>query len=526
MSVWAPLLLSTALISAGMLAVAGATEETIHQQESMTLTILHTNDLHGHVTPWQGWEGELAGRTVGGAAVLATAVKEVRASLGAEPVLLVDAGDTLGDTMLAVETRGKAVVELMNAIGYDAMVMGNHEPDFTMETLKQRVQEAHFAVLAANVIEVRSGQPMFEPILIREIRGVTIGILGLAYSHTAMTTRPQNVADVRFHPAAETARYWIPRLRRQGVQVLMVLSHLGLGADMELARVVDGIDVIVGGHSHNRISDPVQIGRTIIVQAGAHGSDLGRLDLALRGGRLDGHRGQLMRLDHDRYAPDPEIAALVEQLREPYRAQLEERIAMAEKGLARAQTLGGPAPRRRDAESPVDELFADLLREALHVDIVLLPGVGYGVALGPGAVTADDLRNLLPHESEIITMKLSGRQLGEILEQSLENVLTENATERVGGIIQVSGLAFAYDPKKPPFNRILWITVQGERLESARLYEVATNSLLSQGGHRYHPFLDDIDRKPRGTEYDLIRRQLAVRHRLEPPPAGRIQVVR
>lgn len=524
MKSWAPLVVSTVVLSAAVPVFGGSLEGLVNRQESAALTVLHTNDLHGHLIPWRGWEGELAGRTVGGAAVLATAIKQVRASVGAEHVLLLDAGDTLGDTMLADETQGSAVIQFMNAVGYDAMVIGNHEPDFTMATLQEQLQEARFTVLAANVTDGRSGHPIVQPALIREVAGVRIGILGLAYPHTALTTLPQNVAGVRFLPPGETARQWIPRLRGQGVQVLIVLSHLGLEADMELARTVDGIDVIVGGHSHNRVSQPIQVGSTLIVQAGAHGSDLGRLDLELRGGLLHGQRGELLNLDHDRYAPDSEIGFLVARLREPYRTRLEEPVAITETGLARAQTLADSASGNRDAESPADELFADLLREALQVDLVLLPGVGYGVAIEPGTVTAEELRNLLPHESDVVTMKLTGRQVCDIIEQSIDNVLTEDANEKVGGMIQVSGLAFAYDPKRPPFHRLRWITVRGERLDPARFYEVATDSLLSEGGHRYRTFLDGADRTTRGREYDLIRRQLASTRRIEAPAADRIHV--
>ena len=115
------------------------------------ITVLHTNDIHGHLLSWQGWEGELAGKQVGGLDRLATRVRQVRAEVGPERVLLLDGGDTIGDTMIAAETEGRAVIEAMNAIGYDAMVMGNHEPDFTAEKLRSRIAEARFPVLAANI---------------------------------------------------------------------------------------------------------------------------------------------------------------------------------------------------------------------------------------------------------------------------------------------------------------------------------------------------------------------------------------
>lgn len=503
-----------------------AAEQSSAEAGPKSLTILHTNDWHGHLSAWRGWDGPLAGKTIGGAALLATVVKQVRTAVGAEAVLLLDAGDTFSDSMLAVETQGRAVVQVMNAVGYDAMVVGNHDPDFTMKVLHQRIQDADFAVLAANLLDGQTAQPSVQPAVIREKAGVKIGILGLAYPHTALTTQRHNIEGVQFVSAAEVAQKWVPQLRSQGAQLVVVLSHLGLGADVALARAVADIDVIVGGHSHNRINRPLQIGRTLIVQAGAHGSDLGRLDITVRDGQVEGHHGQLVLLDHDIYAPDPEMAALVKQMRAPHRERLEAPVTKTSRVISRAQTLAGPTPRQRDAESPVDALFADLLRAALQVEIVLLPGVGYGVAIGPGMVTAEDLRNLLPHESQMVSMKMTGEQIGEILEQSIENVVTDDPTKRVGGMIQVSGAAFTFDPAQSSFHRLQHVLVQGEPLQPDRVYEIATNSLLAQGGHRYRAFLKGRDRQERGSQYDLIRDRLQQYGVIEPPPAGRIQALR
>lgn len=490
---------------------------------STTLTILHTNDLHGHLFAWRGWEEPFAGKTIGGADRLATAIKGVRSAVGENQVLLVDAGDTFSDAMLAAETQGRAVVQVMNALGYDAMVVGNHDPDFTMEVLHQRIQEANFAVLAANLLDARTRQPAIQAAVIHERGGVQVGIVGLAYPHTALTTQSHNVEGVQFVSAAETAREWIPQLRRQGAQVIIVLSHLGLGADVALAQAVIGIDVIVGGHSHNRLDAPLSVGRTLIVQAGAHGSDLGRLDVLVNNGQVVGSHGRLMLLDHEIYASDAELATLLNRLRAPYRTKLEAGVAKAMEDIPRAQTLAGSTPRRRDAESPVDELFADLLREALNVDLVLLPGVGYGVALAKGIVTDESLRNLLPHDSQMVSMTLSGKDLRHILEQAVQNVVADNPNERVGGMIQVSGLTFTYDPDRPPFERVQQVIVGAEPLQDDRMYMAATNSLLAEGGHRYQSFTDGRERAQRGSQYDIVRQQLQRHGTVGLPPAGRIQ---
>ena len=223
--------------------------------EKRELTILHTNDIHGHLSKWTGWDGDLKNKTVGGLDRLAAQVVKVRSEIKAENVLLLDAGDTIGDSFVAAETEGRAVIETMNRIGYDAMVVGNHEPDFTAEKLLERIREAKFPVLAANIVRKTDDELFTKPYIIKTIGGVRVGILGLAYPNTPLTSARKNVDNLTFREAVETAREYVPRLREEGAEIVVALTHLGLNADKQLAEKVKGIDVIVGGHSHNRMTD-------------------------------------------------------------------------------------------------------------------------------------------------------------------------------------------------------------------------------------------------------------------------------
>ena len=472
-----------------------------------TLTILHTNDLHGHVEPWAGW-GELADRTIGGLDRLATAIKQARTAAGPGRTLLLDAGDTFGDTLIADRTKGKVMVDAMNAMRYDAMVIGNHEPDFTAATLKERIREARFPVLAAN-IRVGNGQLFARPYVLRVVNGVHVGILGLAYPNTPATTASKNVEGLTFLDAVETARAFVPRLRDEGAQLVIVLSHYGLASDQKLARDVAGIDLIVGGHSHNRMTDAVREGDTLIVQAGAHGSDLGRIDLDIANGRIVGHRRRLITIDNATYAPDAKVAAVLRRHLRRDRAEIDRTIAEAASPITRAQTLAGQTPGKRGQQSPADSLFADLLREATGAEVALLPGVGYGVAIPPGPISNGLLRNLIPHESKTVTLTLTGAQLREIIEQSLENTHTGDPTKKVGGIIQPSGLTFEYDRDAPSGKRVLEAMVGSVPLDPARRYRVATNSLLAEGGHHYRTFKDASDKQAGPPQHELVSEALA-----------------
>ncbi|MHB0970755.1 MAG: substrate-binding domain-containing protein [Thermoanaerobaculia bacterium] len=483
---------------------------------AQTITILHTNDLHGHVMPWRGWQGDLQEKEAGGLARLATAVAAVREHAAA--VLLLDAGDTIGDTLEAVETKGSVVIAAMNAIGYDAMVIGNHEPDFTAAELERRQAEARFPLLAANLRRA-DGSYFTRPYVLRTIGETTVGIVGLAYPNTPLTSSRKNVRGLQFGDAIETARDIVPRMRREGAEVVIALTHLGLTHDQELARKVPGIDVIVGGHSHNRMREAKRLGSTLIVQAGAHGSDLGRLDLELRDGAVVSHRRTLIPITGLR--ADPAIDALLAERLTSVRTKLEEEIGTARETIIRAQTLSGQEPEKRDAESKADSLFADLVREATGADIALLPGVGYGVAIPAGPIRARDLRNLLPHESKIFIVRLTGDEVRQVMERAIQNVVTKDIREKVGGMIQVSGLELAWSGDRPYGRRVVSLRIGGIEPSAGRSYRVAINSLLAEGGHRQE-ILAAKERREAGDLFSIVAQEIRRRGSIAPPQAGRI----
>jgi 5'-nucleotidase / UDP-sugar diphosphatase len=481
------------------------------------LTILHTNDIHGHILPWTGWQGEMNGKTVGGFDRLASVVRKVRAERA--NVLLLDAGDTISDTMPAVESKGAVVTELMNAVGYDAMTIGNHEPDFGPEALRQRIAESRFPVLAANLYDRNSNTHFTKPYVIKTAGGLRVGILGLAYPNTPLTTSPKNVEGLEFREAVETAAKYVPLLRKERVDLVIVLSHLGLNGEKHLAENVPGIDVIVGGHSHNRMRDPLQVGGTLLVQAGAHLSDVGRIDLTVDGGKVVRHRRELILLDNAVVGSDTEIAAILRRAR----PRSDQSLAQASGPVVRAQTIAGDQPEPRDAQSPADSLFADLIREKTGADIVLLPGVGYGVAMQPGTIREAHLRNLVPHDSKVVTMTLTGKQIRDILEQSVENVVTKDPKKKVGGMIQVSGVEFTWSEGAPAGSRVKDVRIASAALDPARSYRVATNSMLAGGGHNYSTFQRGTDRKEAGPQFETIRDAMAARKQISVPSDQRIR---
>lgn len=505
-------------------AVGEERKPSANRQSSVSMILLHTNDLHGHLRGWRGWQDEFKGKTVGGVSRLATAIKQVRQN-DSENVLLLDAGDLIGDTMIADLTEGSALIGVFNHLGYDAMTFGNHEPDFGISALRERIDQATFPFIAANLITKDTEQSFVKPYLIKRVGNTAVGILGLAYPKTPWTTAAKNVTEVVFQEPVAAVERELPKMREAGAELIVVLSHLGLSADERLAKSVSGIDVIVGGHSHNRTEQAERIGQTLIIQAGAHGSDLGRLDLTIQDGKITAHRHSLITLDHAVIAADEATEKLVGELEESHAKELGKQIGIAGGWLIRAQTIAGQKARKRDEESPVDSLFADIIRSELKAELAFLPGVGYGVAIPEGPITASQLRQLAPHDGKLVSMRLSGKQVLEILEQAVENTFTEDVQAKVGGMIQISGLRFRYDSRAKKGSRVVHVECTDCEWELTKHYRVGTNTMLSKGGHNQQTFLQGKQIQEYGRQYETLAAWFAEHSPIVTPPPGRIAAV-
>jgi 2',3'-cyclic-nucleotide 2'-phosphodiesterase (5'-nucleotidase family) len=498
---------------------------------SGSFTILHTNDIHGRHQPFRVSPGNATAQTgdpgrspssferagqVGGFAHLATAVARVRQERGADHVLLLDGGDTFSDDLLGNLTQGAANIQLMNALGYQFMALGNHDFDYGTARTRELQQLARFPLRGANVLEKATGKPFLgEPTEVFTVGGVRVGVLALAYHNTAQTGNPDNTRELTFGSGIEAARRYVPALRARA-DVVVVLSHQGTKVDELLAREVPGIDLIVGAHSHDRITPPRQVGSVWVVQALSDAAVLGQLTVQVKEGKMTSVEGIAPTLWTEEYPADTKMAQLVDSLRVPHKAQLEEVLA----------TATGRIGRQYKSASPFDQLAGELLREATGTELAFLPGVGYGVSLEPGPITREMLYTLLPHPSKVVTLELTGAQVLQLLEQTATNQNPGNDLARVGGLLQTSGLNWTADLNWPIGQRVSGVQVNGQPLNLQRRYRVVTHNGMLRGIHRYTTFAqgENIRKLDKGVT-EVVEAGLRRRGTLSPPMLAKVQVV-
>lgn len=436
------------------------------------LRILYINDFHGFAESHKRLGSD---ELTGGIANLAFRAEELR---GEKPSVFIAAGDMIqGDTWANV-FDGKPAIEVMNAMRFDAMVVGNHEFDFGRDVLEQRIREAHFPVLAANV----TGSKFLRPYAIQEIGGIRVGIIGVVTEDTPSATHPRNVAGLTFSPVAPVVERYIAELKTK-TDVIVVLSHIGYNADMTLAGQVNGIDVIVGGHSHTKAVKHITVGNTIIVQAWEHALVLGVLDLTIESGKITGAESRLEPISPDKIRKDEKIAAIVDTYAEKVGESMNRTIGEAASDL--------DCDNARSQESNLGNFVADIIRKKSGADAAIINGGGLRASIRKGPVTIGNIYSTLPFNNYIVAIRLTGQQIKDALEYGLSGIETKE-----GRFPQVSGLSFAYSPQNPPGKRVVELLINGTPLDPAKHYVVATNDFLAAGGDGYQVFREAIRQSP------------------------------
>lgn len=450
------------------------------------ITLIQQNDTHAQMDlHWEHfWKnGHAEYRRVGGYARAATVARDIKRKTGA--ALLIDCGDAIHGTLPAMRTDGQAIVPILNAMGVDLMTPGNWEYGFGPQALRARMAELAFPVIACNLRDAVNGERLFPPYKIIEMSGIRIGFVGLT-SPIVPGMSPAFAAGLRFPAAQTTLPRCVEKLRRdEAVDLVVLVSHLGYAQDVALARQLDGLDVILSGHTHNRLENAVRVGGTIIIQSGFSTSFLGRLDLEIVKGVIVDVQHQLITLE-ETIVPDPEVQEVVAGQLAPHSSEMTEVVGRTDVPLNRMGLL----------ETTTDNLITDSYLALTNADVAVSHGWRYGPPVAAGDVCVGDLWAMIPTNPEVFTVQIKGEALQALLEENMHHVLAGNPLEQSGGyLMRASGLSVVFRPNNPRGTRIEHLDIAGAPVDKARTYTVASagNQDLSQVDGRQDTGVSAID---------------------------------
>ncbi len=403
---------------------------------------------------------------MGGIDRIATVLKHIRAER-ADNTLFLDGGDTWHGSYTALQTKGADMVEVMNALKPDAMT-GHWEFTLGAERVTELVEELPFAFLGANIFNNEWEEPAFDAYKMYERGGVKIAVIGQAFPYTPIANPRWMIPNWSFGIREEEIIKQVQKVRDAGAELVVLLSHNGFDVDRKMAAQVKGIDVILSGHTHDALPQPLKVGKTLIVATGSNGKFVSRLDLDVRNGALQGYQYRLIPIFSDVIDADPEMTAIVDKVRAPYESELKRVVGRTDSLLYRRGNFNGT----------VDDLICQALLEERDAEIALSPGFRWGPSLLPGQeITVEDIHNTCAMTyPAVYRNKMTGAFLKEIFEDVADNLFNPDPYYQQGGdMVRVGGLGYTIDPKKQIGQRISNMTLLKDNtpIDPAREYVVA-----------------------------------------------------
>lgn len=440
------------------------------QDETKKITIIHTNDTHSRLLDTDGGLGF---------AKIATIIQNTKKE---NPnTLVLDAGDTLHGMPIVNISEGENAIKILEAAGYDFMTIGNHDFNYGQERLLELKDMTQVKMLSANVLD-KNGKELFTPYEIVEMDGVKIGIFGLTTPETAYKTSPDNVIGITFADPIEISKKMVEELDDK-TDVIIALAHIGLDessvvTSKQIAENVEGIDVIIDGHSHTVLETGMLVNNTLIAQTGNYDKNLGFVNIEVKDGAVINKTAELLSTEAaSETVLDPKLADFINYIKlenEPVFAQIVTKTDV---------DLDGARENVRTKETNLGNLSADAVRNASGADIGFVNGGNIRTSIPVGDITFGKVAELFPFGNTVQVKKITGADLIKVLEISVSGY---PATQ--GGFLQVSGLTYVFDPKQAAGSRIVEVTVGDLPLDTDAEYTVAINDFLGIGGDGYEVF--------------------------------------
>ncbi|MGR3592587.1 MAG: thiosulfohydrolase SoxB [Limimaricola soesokkakensis] len=411
---------------------------------------------------------------MGGLDRIATVLKAIRAER--PDALLLDGGDTWQGSLPALRTEGADMVRLFNALGTDAMT-SHWEFTLGIDRVNQIVEnELDPAFLGANIFDATWDEPAYEPFKMFERGGTLIAVIGQAFPYLPIANPSWMFPDLSFGVRQERMAEVVQEARDAGAEVVVVLSHNGFDVDRKMAAQVPGIDVILTGHTHDALPEPVLVGSTHLIASGSHGKFVSRVDLDVQDGALKGLTHRLIPIFSDVIAPDPEMTALVEETRAPFKDEMAEVLGTTDSLLYRRGNFNGTW----------DDLICNALISEREADIALSPGFRWGASLMPGQeITREDVFNATAMSyPEAYRSEMTGETLKLILEDVADNLFNPDPYYQQGGdMVRVGGMGYRIDIAQPQGSRVTEMTLlsSGEQIDPSKTYVVAGWASVNEG---------------------------------------------
>ncbi|MDR1536954.1 MAG: 5'-nucleotidase C-terminal domain-containing protein [Clostridiales bacterium] len=462
------------LLSAIMVLSIHITVFAAPAEHDAVITILHTNDVHSRV------DGDV---------YLASLLKKLKAD--GENVILISAGDDLHGQPLATISRGETIVDIMNLVGYNYMAPGNHDFNYGISRLLELEKDMSFKLLSANVVKSDTKEAAFAKDDVIEIAGVKLGLFGLSTPETVTKTNPKNVEGYDFEKPATVAAAEVASLKGQGADVIVGIGHLGLDEETaadersDAVAAVDGIDVLIDGHSHTVLEEGKLENGTLIAQTGEYLNNIGIVRIYLKDKKVVDKTAELLETPTEEtaessdLASDEAVSALIDSLNEKNKE-----IASLVIGTTPVK-LEGERENVRAKETNLTNLITAAMIDATGADVSIENGGGVRASIEAGPITKGDVLNVLPFGNFIVTIEVTGADLIAAIEHGVDN-----APAVAAHLSQIGGASVAYDSSKDVGSRVLSITLDsGETVAPEKTYTVAVNDFMAAGGDNYTMFV-------------------------------------
>lgn len=488
-------------VCVGISLLLGGRVAVLHQgakNDIIRLQILTVNDFHGAL---------LENGKNPGAAKLAEYLKETKAK-APEATLILSAGDMFEGTVDSNLLYGKTVVDIMNEVPFDAMTLGNHEFDWGIDRLKERIGQANFPYVCANITEKSTGKRVdyVKPYVVLERCGVKIAIIGIATPETAYKTSPKVVSGYTFEDPTTVVNALVPELKSRGADVILVLTHLPswmdengniTGEAATLATEAHGVDAIISGHSHRTVWGKVN--GVPVVQAYYNGQAVGNIELSFNktSHQVVESTVSVTTLPYSGLVPDPAVQGLIEQ---------EQKDIIPIKNVVVGQTATMLShDREKLDETPLGQWVTDTMRQRVGADIAFHNSGGLRTSLSQGAITMGNLYEVMPFDDTLVTVELTGVQIRKVLDYGVMN-------HKIG-MLQYSGLKIRYAFTDPQSGQITGITmIDGTPIDPNKYYKIVTNDFMAEGGDGFIMFKEgrnfyDTEIPERDVLADALRNQ-------------------